>query len=162
MEKMSHADRAEKLFLSGYNCAQAVLCAFEDVTGMDSETAARAASSFGAGMGMLREVCGTVSGALLALGLACGYSDPADREGKKEQYRLVQEFAARFREQNGSIICRELLQGAGVVPGKEPGERTKQYYAKRPCSELARESAAILDEILEQIRAEGKMKEGSV
>ena len=68
--KEKHADKAKQLFLQGYNCAQAVVCAFDDLTGLDRETAARLASSFGGGMGRMREVCGTVSGALLVLGLA--------------------------------------------------------------------------------------------
>ena len=82
--KMDHAEKARQLFLEGYNCAQAVVCAFEDMTGLDRETSARLASSFGGGMGRLREVCGTVSGALLVLGLLCGYSDPKDPWAKTE------------------------------------------------------------------------------
>ena len=46
---MDHAEKARALFLEGYNCAQAVFCAFEDVTGLDRETSARLASSFGTG-----------------------------------------------------------------------------------------------------------------
>ena len=151
---MNHARKAEELFLAGYSCSQAVLCAFEDVTGLDPAVAARIASSFGGGMGRLREVCGTVSGALLALGIACGYSDPSDREGKKLHYRRVQEFARRFREKNGSIICRELLQGVAVVPGDEPEVRTAEYYARRPCPGLAANAAEILEEMLAEIREE--------
>ena len=80
---MQHGERAEALFRQGYNCAQAVVCAFEDVTGLDTAAAARLSASFGGGMGRLREVCGTVSGALLVLGMACGYDDPQDMEAKK-------------------------------------------------------------------------------
>ena len=75
---MNHEEEAKRLFMQGYNCAQAVFCAFCDETGLDIDTAARMASSFGGGMGRLREVCGTVSGALLALGILRGYDDPAD------------------------------------------------------------------------------------
>ncbi len=150
---MNHADKARELFLKGYNCAQAVLCAFEDVTGLDTKTAAMTASSFGGGMGRMREVCGTVSGALMVLGLVCGYADPEDLEGKKLHYHRVQEFARRFKEENGSIICRELLQGVRVEPGKDPEARTPAYYAKRPCPDLVWQSAAILDEMLKEIQA---------
>ena len=65
---IDHGERARELFMNGYNCAQAVACAFCDVTGMDTDAAARMASSFGGGLGRLREVCGTVSGAALVLG----------------------------------------------------------------------------------------------
>ena len=144
-----HAQLAKSLFLSGYNCAQAVACAFCDATGLDIDTAARMASSFGGGLGRLREVCGTVSGAALVLGIAKGYSDPKDFEAKKAHYALVQEFARRFREKNGSIVCRELLAGVGATTGGEPEARTPEYYKKRPCPDLAACAAGILDEMLE-------------
>lgn len=147
---MNHAEEAKRLFLAGYNCAQAVFCAFRDETGLDLDTAARMASSFGGGMGRLREVCGTVSGALLALGILRGYNDPADPQAKAAHYRLVQEYARRFREKNGSIICRELLKDVPVTPGGVPEPRTPEFYARRPCLRLAEEAAAILDEMLEE------------
>ena len=144
---MDHAKEAERLFLAGYNCAQAVFCAFCDETGLDRDAAARLASSFGGGMGRLREVCGTVSGALLALGAIRGYDDPKDPEAKKAHYRLVQEYARRFREKNGSIVCRELLKNVKVTPGQVPEARTPEFYARRPCLRLVREAAALLDEM---------------
>lgn len=147
---MNHAKEAERLFLEGYNCAQAVFCAFRDETGLDLDTAARLSSSFGGGMGRLREVCGTVSGALLALGLLRGYADPTNPELKKAHYHLVQEYARRFREENGSIVCRELLQGVAVTPGDTPEPRTPEFYARRPCLRLAGRAAAILDQMLEK------------
>ena len=68
MKTISHADRAAELFLSGYNCAQSVFGAFCDVTGMEFEAAMRLSSSFGGGMGRLREVCGTVSSMFMIAG----------------------------------------------------------------------------------------------
>ena len=146
---VDHAQRARELFMQGYNCAQAVACAFGDVTGLDVDTAARLASSFGGGLGRLREVCGTVSGAALVLGMAKGYSDPKDYEAKKAHYALVQEFARRFREKNGSIVCRELLSGVGITTGGAPEARTEEFYKKRPCPELAACAAGIVEELLE-------------
>ena len=145
---MDHGEKAEKLFKEGYNCAQSVLCAFEDVTGFERETAAKLASSFGGGLGRMREVCGAVSGAAMVLGLAKGYSDPEDFDAKKAHYALIQEFAARFKEQNGSIICRELLSGSGASSGFTPERRTDGYYQKRPCAELCRRAAEIVDGLL--------------
>lgn len=145
---MDHAEEAKRLFMEGYNCAQAVFCAFRDLTGMDIDAAARLSSSFGGGMGRLREVCGTVSGALLALGILRGYDDPKDPEAKKAHYALVQEYARRFRERNGAIICRELLRDVPVTPGDTPEPRTPEFYARRPCLRLAGEAAAILEEML--------------
>ena len=149
-ENINHAERARALFFEGYNCAQAVACAFGDVTGLDIDTAARLASSFGAGLGRLREVCGTVSGAALVLGIARGYSDPGDFEAKSAHYARVQEFARRFREKNGSIVCRELLKGVEATTGGEPERRTPEYYLKRPCPALAACAAGILEEMLRE------------
>ncbi len=145
---IDHAQRARELFMQGYNCAQAVACAFGDVTGLDVDEAARLSSSFGGGLGRLREVCGTVSGAAIVLGIAKGYSDPKDYEAKKAHYALVQEFARRFREANGAIVCRELLSGVEVAPGGVPEARTEEFYKKRPCLRLAECSARILEEML--------------
>ena len=147
---IDRAERAGMLFLQGYNCSQAVACAFSDVMGLDIDTTARLASSFGGGLARLREVCGTVSGAALVLGMVKGYADPGDYGAKKAHYALVQEFARRFREANGSIICRELLNGAEVVPGTAPEMRTGDYYKKRPCPQLVYCAAEILAEMLKE------------
>ena len=149
---MNHADAAQRLFLEGYNCAQAVFCAFCDETGLSLENAARLSSSFGGGMGRLREVCGTVSGALMALGMLRGYSDPADPQAKAEHYRLVQQYAQRFREINGTIICRELLKDVPVTPGGVPEARTPEFYRRRPCLRLAGEAAGLLEQMLQEIK----------
>ena len=149
---MDHGEEARRLFMMGDNCAQSVFCAFRDETGLSLEESARLASSFGGGMGRLREVCGGVSGALLALGAICGYDAPRDQEAKKAHYKLVQTFAGRFKEKNGTIICRELLKNVPVTPGGVPEERTKEYYSRRPCPLLVRDAAAILDEMLSEMR----------
>ena len=155
---MDHAAEAKRLFLEGYNCAQAVFCAFRDLTGMDLDAAARLSSSFGGGMGRLREVCGTVSGALLALGILRGYDDPKDPEQKKAHYALVQEYARRFREKNGTIVCRELLKDVPVTSGGVPEPRTPEFYVRRPCLRLAGEAAQILDEMLAETQRKEEAK----
>ena len=156
-----HAGRAEELFRRGYNCAQAVCCAFGDVTGLDIDSAAKLASSFGGGLGRLRETCGTVSGAAIVLGIACGYSEPGNNALKNAHYELVREFARRFRERCGSIVCRELLQSAGIdpAPGGPSEARTPEFYKKRPCPKLAYEAAKILDELLTE-RGAGALRSG--
>lgn len=145
---MDHAEEAKRLFLEGYNCAQAVFCAFRDQTGLGLEAAARLASSFGGGIGRLREVCGAVSGALLALGMLRGYDDPQDAAAKAAHYQRVQEFVRRFREKNGTILCRELLKDVPTSPGGVPEPRTAAFYARRPCLRLVQEAAAILEDML--------------
>ena len=142
---MTHEEKAKQNFLNGYNCAQAVFCAFCDVTGMEEKEALRLSSSFGGGMGRLREVCGTVSAILMAAGLLYGYRDPKDLAGKRAHYQRVQELAGAFREKNGSIVCRELL-GLPAGPNRpEPEERTPNYYKKRPCPDLVQDAADLLE-----------------
>ena len=145
---IDHGTLADQNFRSGYNCAQSVVLAFFDVTGLDDKTAAMLTSSFGGGLGRMREVCGAVSGAAMVLGLVKGYADPEDREAKKAHYARVQEFARRFKDQNGSIICRELLAGVQTSEGGVPEARTDAYYQKRPCAELCRRAAEILEKML--------------
>ena len=147
----NHAEIAKQLFFKGYNCAQSVFCAFTDVTGYDIDTSARMASSFGAGLGRLRETCGAVSAAALILGIVKGYANPADYEAKKQHYELVREFADRFKEKNKSIICRELLTEASLNPesGGAPEQRSEEYYQKRPCPNLVYDAALILDEMIQ-------------
>ncbi len=146
--KTDRAQRAKELFENGCNCSQAVLLAFSDVTGLENETALKIASSFGGGMGRMREVCGAVSGALMVLGISKGYSDLSNTDAKKAHYALVREFANRFKEENGSIICRELLSGVKTSVGGVPEERNDTYYKKRPCSELCFSAAKITEELL--------------
>ncbi len=152
-DPLQRAESAKALFLEGYNCAQAVFCAFEDVTGLPRQTAARIASGFGGGIGRMREVCGAVSGAVMTLDMALGYDDPQAAAAKAAHYRLIQEFARRFREENGSILCRELLAGVQTTPGSDPQARTPAYYRKRPCPELVALSAQITQQMLNEQNA---------
>ena len=143
---MDHATYAAELFCKDYNCAQAVAVAFCDVTGMDPKLAARMAAPFGGGMGRMREVCGAVSGMLMVLGNLYGYDTPDSDTVKKEHYALVQELAGKFREENGSIICREILKNPPSDP--TPSPRTAEYYAQRPCARMVYTAAKILDEYI--------------
>ena len=146
------AEKAKELFKSGYNCSQAVLGVFCEELGLDFETAMKIASSFGGGMGRMREVCGTVSGMFMAAGLAFSTSDNTS-ENKATQYKIVQELANEFKNKNGSIICRELLQGVENSSAPTPSERTETYYKKRPCIELVGDSAEIFEKYLEKVKA---------
>lgn len=146
---MTRGERAEALFKEGYNCSQAVVLAFSDVLGIDDKTAAMLSSSFGGGMGRLREVCGAVSGMFIVVGILKGYSDPKSGTEKTEHYALIQRLAARFREENGSIICNELLGLSKKPSSPVPEKRTEEYYKKRPCAELCRIAADIVSEVLD-------------
>jgi len=145
-----HSEKAKELFKQGYNCSQSVLGAFCEELGMDFETAMKISSSFGGGMGRMREVCGTVSGMFMAAGLMFGPSDNSNPSDKGEHYKRIQELAKRFKDKNGSIICRELLQGVESSTSPQPSERTETYYKKRPCVELVGDAAEIFEQYLEE------------
>ena len=144
---MNHKENAVSYFKQGYNCAQSVVMAFADVTGLDVKQSARLASSFGGGLGRLREVCGAVSGIATVIGILYGYDDPNAPGAVQEHYARVQEVAGKFKELNGSIVCRELL-GGNPSTGGSPEPRTEEYYKKRPCAELVGIAAEILDDFI--------------
>ena len=134
---------AKELFEQGYNCAQSVFCTHCEKVGIDFETGLKLSSSFGGGMGRLREVCGTVSSMFAIAGLKYGYTSNNNDEAKAKHYELIQSLAKKFKEENGSIICRELL---GLDEGADspiPSKRTEEYYKKRPCAELCGIAAEI-------------------
>lgn len=138
--------RAKEYFLSGYNCAQSVFLAYRDLTDFDEKTAAIISAPFGGGMGRLREVCGAVSGMTMVAGILYPNFDPADSLSKKANYAAVQELAEKFRQENGAIVCRELL---GLTQQKDeptPSERTESYYKRRPCAEYVAIAARIVGE----------------
>lgn len=150
---MNHAEKAAVLFREKkYNCAQSVFAAFNDLTGIDDAMAIRMSGAFGGGMGRLREVCGAVSGAIMVLSMLHAPADPADNTAKMEFYKKIQDFAARFREMHGTIICRELL-GDQAGTGYVPAERTEEYYRMRPCERMVYDSAAILEQYLKELES---------
>ena len=105
-------------------------------------------SGFGGGMGRLREVCGAVSGMLFVLSALYGYDTPGDDVSKKELYTRVQALAGAFREENGSIICREILKSPPRDPNPTP--RTAEFYAKRPCAKMVLTAGRLLDQFMEE------------
>ncbi len=137
-------DKAKEYFQSGYNCAQAVLMAFADKINLTEDQIINIAAPFGAGMGRMREVCGTVSGMFMAAGLILGKNADTP-QGKNEMYAITQELANEFKKQNGSIICRELLAGVSTTSGTNAEPRTPEYYKKRPCADLCHDAAEILE-----------------
>lgn len=148
----SRKERAMQNFLMGYNCTQSILLAFEDILPEEGrEEIICMSSAFGGGMGRLREVCGSVSGMFLIAGLLYGYSGPETGERKTELYRKIQQLAHQFEEQNGSIVCRELLGLSVKEQEPVPEPRTKEYYKKRPCKELIGMSAEILDNFIRSL-----------
>lgn len=141
----SRVEKAVELFRGGYNCAQAVFAAYADLFDIKMETALKISSSFGGGMGGMRETCGAVSGMSMVAGMLNGMTVAGDKEAKKRNYDTVQFLADEFRQQHGSIICKQLL---GLAPGL-PAE-----YAKKPCVEYVRSCALSIEKYLAEKREE--------
>ncbi len=144
----SNPEKALRLFKSGYNCSQSVLAVYCERLGLDMDTALKLSSSFGGGMGRLREVCGAVSAMFMIAGLKSGYTVPVNITDKGVHYELIQELARKFKDKNGSVICRELLGLELIHDDPMPEKRTKEYYKKRPCTEIVCSTAEIIDEVL--------------
>ena len=143
-EIQKRVERAKELFHQGFNCSQAVFAACADIYGIEDEALAlRLAASFGGGIGRMRQTCGAACGMFLLAGLQNGSASPGDAEGKKNNYTLVQDLAAKFQAENGSLICSELL---GIAPKPQeptPEARTEAYYQKRPCVEMVASAVRI-------------------
>lgn len=147
MEK-DHAEIACSLFAEGRNCSQAVMAAFADVTGLSEEFSLKLSSSFGGGMGRMRQVCGTCSAMFMIAGILYGYSSKDDIEEKADHYRRIQYLAEEFKKQHGTINCLELLKGLNVTSTPYPDKRTGQYYKVRPCIKFVKTAAEILDKYI--------------
>lgn len=147
---ITYAHKAKEYFTEGYNCAQSVFLAFNDLLNIEFDDALKLSSSFGGGMGRLREVCGAVSSMFMVAGMVYGYTDPKDQTSKTEHYKRIQYLANQFEEKNHSLICRELL---GLEKGKDnptPELRTDDYYNRRPCSELVEMAAGIMENYIKE------------
>ena len=155
-----YEDRIEKaveLFHQGYNCSQSVVAAFADLYGFTAEQALRMAASFGGGIGRMRETCGAAMGMFLLTGLETGTVVADDREEKSANYKDVQTLAAKFKENAGSLLCRELLQLAKDEKiSYEASPRTDEYYKTRGCSGKVALAARLYANFLEQRQSEAQ------
>ena len=143
-------------FMKGYNCSQSIVLAFADMLPIDEKNLSKMSSSFGGGMGRLREVCGSVTGMFMVAGFLYGYEGPETGQAKADHYARIQELARRFEEKHGTIVCREMLGLSVKHDVPVPEARTTEYYKKRPCPEIIGDAA----EILEQYIAENPVEIG--
>ncbi len=157
-EQTEHAvARGIAFFKEGYNCTQSVTLALAEEYGVEPALMARISASFGAGMGRMRETCGTVSGMFLLCGLetATPFASPVS---KAQNYTEVQALAARFKAETGSLICRELLAGhvKQIQTTPVPDARTDDYYRRRPCIRMVELAIRTYMAWLEDYRARQK------
>ncbi len=137
-----YSDRAVELFMSGYNCSQAVFVAFATDLGLSEETALSISVGLGGGVGRMREVCGAVSGSAMVVGLKY------PQYNKMQVYELVRAIADEFKKTNPSIVCKELLDLQEAEQSAKPEDRTPEYYKKRPCVKIVEDAAKAVEKIL--------------
>ena len=147
---MNKVEEASMLFSQGFNCSQSVLAVFCEELGIDKETALKISCGFGGGMRQ-GEVCGVVTGAFMVLGLKYGQNELNDIDAKKKTYDSVKNFSEKFKEINGSIICRQLLNcdlsvDEGMNYAKENG------LFNSVCPKLIKDAITILEELLEKFK----------
>jgi len=143
---MDKFQKAEELFKTGINCAQAVMLAFKEELNLSEEQIKKISVAFGGGLGRQRLTCGAVSSMCAVIGYLL-----TDGNDKMKAYALVQEACKRFKDECGSIICAELLGEDGKKPITHvPEERTEGYYKKRPCGEICAIASKIAQDIINE------------
>ena len=145
--------RAVENFMAGYGCCQSVVAAFADLYGLDDILAKKIAAGFGGGIGRMRMMCGAVSGIVMLVGLHCGQTEGSDLEGKTACYKVVQELLEQSRQQNGSLICAEILGMEGYEKAScsyIASPRTAEYYKSRPCAAKVESAARIFADFLKK------------
>ncbi len=145
---MNRIEHATSSFDEGFSCAQSVFSAFGPQLGLDRETALKVAGGFGGGMARLGQTCGAVTGAFMVIGLQYASTQAEDQETKDKVYALIQEFADKFQERNGTIVCNELLNCDIGIPAELERAKETGIFATL-CPKLVRDAAEIVEQILE-------------
>ncbi|MBR3987767.1 MAG: C_GCAxxG_C_C family protein [Clostridia bacterium] len=143
---MTKSEKALDLFANNFNCSQAVLTAFASDFGIDEELALKLGTSFGGGA-RNGEICGAVSGALLVLGLKYGHYIASDNEQKSRSYAIAVDYTNRFKEANGSIVCRNLLGYDLTIPEEAACIKEKCLFAE-VCPKMIKSAVDILEDVL--------------
>lgn len=145
---MERSERAVAKFVSGFNCAQAVLFSFCDDLGMDKDKALKIACGFGAGMGRKQEICGAVTGGIMVIGAKYGRGENDDRKATEITYAKIRELVDQFARKHNSYICRQLLNDCDL--SKEEGHKIylENDYRNKICVPCVKSVAEILETII--------------
>lgn len=146
---MNHVEKAEEYFCNNFNCSQAVFTTFATEMGLDKEVALRIATQFGGGA-RKGEMCGAVSGALMALGLKYGHCHAEDAEEKGKAYQIAEDFMNRFIAEKGTVVCRELL-GYDVSKTEDMQKIKELNLFKTVCPEMVRCATLIVEQMINEL-----------
>lgn len=139
------SDSAIELFYQGFNCSQAVLGSFCEKYGMKQEDAFAISTGLGGGI-RCGETCGAVTGGVLVVGLKYGNRNQDEDNSKSLCYQKTTEFINKFRERNGSIVCRDLL-GCDIGNKEGMSQAIESGLFKKICPEMIRVAVEILEEL---------------
>jgi C_GCAxxG_C_C family probable redox protein len=148
----NETDGASKYFDQGFSCAQSIVAAFGVQYGLDLPQSLRVAGAFGSGMARLGETCGVVTGALMVIGLLYGKTRPEDEAAKEKTYQVAHLFVDKFMAQNGSLLCRDLLECDLNTPDGAQKARDANLF-KTLCPVYVRNSAEILKKMIQEGQA---------
>ena len=141
------SDLAVQCFSNGFNCSQAVFSTYCEELGLDKETALKVSCAFGGGMGLIGETCGAVTGAFMAIGLKYGKFKADDIAAKEKTYALVQEFTKRFKDEFGSVKCKDLLK-YDISDAEEMKKAAEEGLFKSLCPMIVKRATEIVEDIL--------------
>ncbi len=145
---MTKSEQAISKFTGGYNCAQSVFYAFCEDLGVDQDTALKVACGFGAGMGRKGEVCGAVTGGIMALGVKYGRGEKEDRAVTDAAYVKVRELMDQFSNRNGTCICRQLLNGCDLTTEEGQKYFKENDLLNKACKLCVQSAVEILETMM--------------
>lgn len=145
---MKKSELAVSKFAGGYNCAQSVFYAFCEDLHMDPDTALKISSGFGGGMGRKGEVCGAVTGGIMALGARYGRGENEEWSALGETYDKTRQLMDQFASKHGSCLCRELLNGCDLAT--EAGQKAfqEQDLKNKVCNVCVQSAVAIVETMM--------------
>jgi C_GCAxxG_C_C family probable redox protein len=145
---MIRIEKALEYFNSEFNCAQSVLASFAPELELTVDQCLKVACAFGAGMGKQQHTCGAVTGALMALGLKFGKALNDTDDKKQFTYNKAVEFLKAFKEKNGSINCKELLQGLNMNNDEELNEISRRQLFEINCEKYVADAVKIAENLI--------------
>jgi C_GCAxxG_C_C family probable redox protein len=146
--EMDKSTEAVETFSKKYNCAQSVLSVFSEELNISKSDCFRIATPFGSGVAYRQEMCGAVTGALMAIGLKYGMDENGNTDQKSYTYDLTTHFITEFRKKNGSICCKDLLDGIDMSTPEGYAKVCELSLFRTHCSEYVRSAVLISEKIL--------------
>jgi len=141
-------EAATSKFLEGFNCAQSVLFSFCDDLQLDKNSALKLSCGFGGGMGRKEEVCGAVSGGIMAIGLKYGKFEKSDKTSMDITYKKTRELMDAFAEKQGTFICRKLLGGCELTTDEGQKQFKELDLRNKVCVPCVQNAVEITEGIL--------------